>query len=108
MEQMRRGFAGSAVLALKKMPDRPALLPESEFTEKFLCGTGPGGQKIVSYLPPFSPSFPLPSHKLTKIEQNLQRRPTQAPGHGPRAQSPSDPLAKPEPQDRARDAGAED
>jgi hypothetical protein len=31
----------------KKMPDRPKPLPEEEFTEAFLKGTGPGGQKIV-------------------------------------------------------------
>jgi protein subunit release factor B len=28
------------------MPQRPAPPPEEAFTEKFLCGTGPGGQKI--------------------------------------------------------------
>ena len=28
------------------MPPRPPLLPEDSFTEAFLCGTGPGGQKI--------------------------------------------------------------
>ncbi|PBP17713.1 hypothetical protein BUE80_DR011631 [Diplocarpon rosae] len=30
----------------KKMPDRPQLVDESEFTEAFLKGSGPGGQKI--------------------------------------------------------------
>ncbi|KFY30195.1 hypothetical protein V493_02087 [Pseudogymnoascus sp. VKM F-4281 (FW-2241)] len=30
----------------KAMPRRPAPLPEEEFTEAFLCGSGPGGQKI--------------------------------------------------------------
>lgn len=28
------------------MPPRPPPLPEDTFTEAFLCGTGPGGQKI--------------------------------------------------------------
>jgi protein subunit release factor B len=31
----------------KAMPRRPAHVPEEEFTEAFLCGSGPGGQKIV-------------------------------------------------------------
>jgi protein subunit release factor B len=31
----------------KKMPDRPLLVHEEEFTESFLKGSGPGGQKIV-------------------------------------------------------------
>jgi hypothetical protein len=30
------------------MPTRPKPLPEDEFTESFLKGSGPGGQKIVS------------------------------------------------------------
>ncbi|KFX97515.1 hypothetical protein V490_02741 [Pseudogymnoascus sp. VKM F-3557] len=30
----------------KAMPRRPAHVPEEEFTEAFLCGSGPGGQKI--------------------------------------------------------------
>jgi protein subunit release factor B len=34
----------------KKMPDRPKLLNEDEFTEAFLKGSGPGGQKIVSQI----------------------------------------------------------
>lgn len=29
------------------MPDRPAFVPESDLTEAFLKGSGPGGQKIV-------------------------------------------------------------
>jgi protein subunit release factor B len=32
----------------KKMPDRPKPLHEEDFTEAFLKGSGPGGQKIVS------------------------------------------------------------
>lgn len=43
----KRGFNSSASACKKKMPDRPAFLPEDEFTEAFLCGSGPGGQKIV-------------------------------------------------------------
>lgn len=36
----------SALAGPKPMPQRPAPLPEEDFTEAFLCGTGPGGQKI--------------------------------------------------------------
>lgn len=31
------------------MPPRPGPVDESEFTEVFLHGSGPGGQKIVSH-----------------------------------------------------------
>ena len=58
----KRGFAVSPSQLAKKMPDRPPLVAEDDFTEKFLCGSGPGGQKIVRYLPlslpsPHSPKF---------------------------------------------------
>jgi protein subunit release factor B len=46
----RRGIAASSSVRAKKMPDRPPLVNEDEFTESFLKGSGPGGQKIV-YLP---------------------------------------------------------
>ncbi|KAH8821568.1 RF-1 domain-containing protein [Xylogone sp. PMI_703] len=42
----RRGICASAIAFAKKMPDRPPPLAEDEFTETFLKGTGPGGQKI--------------------------------------------------------------
>ncbi|KAH8600867.1 RF-1 domain-containing protein [Bisporella sp. PMI_857] len=42
----RRTFNASSSACKKKMPDRPALIPEEEFTETFLKGSGPGGQKI--------------------------------------------------------------
>lgn len=45
--QWRRGISASAITCAKKMPDRPAPPSEDEFTESFLKGTGPGGQKIV-------------------------------------------------------------
>jgi hypothetical protein len=44
----KRGIAASTSKWAKKMPDRPPLVDESEFTEAFLKGSGPGGQKIVS------------------------------------------------------------
>lgn len=62
-----RGISASSSSWAKKMPDRPQPLDESEFTEAFLKGSGPGGQKIVSiflhlspynYLP-FFPPLPL-------------------------------------------------
>ena len=46
----KRGFLTTASLWKKKMPDRPAFVPESELTEAFLKGSGPGGQKIVRTL----------------------------------------------------------
>ena len=42
-----RPISGSAPLWAKKMPDRPQPVDETEFTEAFLKGSGPGGQKIV-------------------------------------------------------------
>ena len=45
-----RGIAATSSAWAKKMPDRPQPLDESEFTEAFLKGSGPGGQKIVSLL----------------------------------------------------------
>lgn len=44
----RRSIAVSHSAWAKKMPDRPAFVNEDEFTESFLKGSGPGGQKIVS------------------------------------------------------------
>lgn len=41
----------------RKMPDRPKLVDEDQFTEVFLCGSGPGGQKIVAMLLSNSCSF---------------------------------------------------
>lgn len=43
-----RNFVSGDVLGKKQMPPRPPPVDESEFTEVFLCGSGPGGQKIVS------------------------------------------------------------
>jgi len=43
-----RGITVSAAQWAKKMPDRPKPPSEDEFTESFLKGSGPGGQKIVS------------------------------------------------------------
>jgi hypothetical protein len=43
----KRSIAASTSPWQKKMPDRPKPLDEEEFTESFLKGSGPGGQKIV-------------------------------------------------------------
>jgi hypothetical protein len=43
----QRGIAASPVAWARKMPDRPPPVNEAEFTEAFLKGSGPGGQKIV-------------------------------------------------------------
>lgn len=45
-----RTFGSGNMLGIKQMPPRPPPIDESEFTEVFLCGSGPGGQKIVSLL----------------------------------------------------------
>ncbi|CZR59998.1 related to polypeptide chain release factors [Phialocephala subalpina] len=42
----RRGINASCSAWARKMPDRPQLVDEDEFTEAFLKGSGPGGQKI--------------------------------------------------------------
>lgn len=42
-----RRITTSLPLWVKKMPDRPKLVDEAEFTESFLKGSGPGGQKIA-------------------------------------------------------------
>lgn len=44
----RRSFAATHPIWVKKMPDRPSPVREDEFTESYLKGSGPGGQKIVS------------------------------------------------------------
>lgn len=44
----KRALSSSASIWAKKMPNRPPLVNEEEFTESFLKGSGPGGQKIVS------------------------------------------------------------
>lgn len=44
-----RGFTTSHIrVGGKPMPPRPGPVDEDEFTEVFLKGSGPGGQKIVS------------------------------------------------------------
>jgi protein subunit release factor B len=45
-----RGLSATPAQWKKKMPDRPKPPPEKEFTEAFLHGSGPGGQKIVRVL----------------------------------------------------------
>lgn len=47
----KRSFTAAIPIWAKKMPDRPPPVNEDEFTESYLKGTGPGGQKIVSLLP---------------------------------------------------------
>ncbi|KAI9646768.1 hypothetical protein NHQ30_004767 [Ciborinia camelliae] len=43
---IKRSICNTAPLWKKKMPDRPAPIDEADFTEVFLHGSGPGGQKI--------------------------------------------------------------
>jgi hypothetical protein len=42
-----RGIATTAILAAKQMPPRPKII-EADIEEKFVKGSGPGGQVIVS------------------------------------------------------------
>lgn len=44
----RRSFYAALLLAAKAYPPR-LVIPESDLTESFLKGTGPGGQKIVRW-----------------------------------------------------------
>ncbi|RKF59234.1 putative peptide chain release factor-like protein, mitochondrial [Erysiphe neolycopersici] len=43
---LRRQFSRTSIFRKKKMPDRPPPIDENEFSEAFLKGSGPGGQKI--------------------------------------------------------------
>jgi hypothetical protein len=43
----KRGFVATNPIWTKKMPDRPPPVNDNEFTESYLKGSGPGGQKIV-------------------------------------------------------------
>lgn len=43
----KRSFAATNPIWAKKMPDRPPPVNDDEFTESYLKGSGPGGQKIV-------------------------------------------------------------
>jgi hypothetical protein len=45
---MRTPFGTSSPVAIKQLPPRPKV-NESEITEVFLKGSGPGGQKIVTF-----------------------------------------------------------
>jgi hypothetical protein len=44
---VQRGIVATSSAWVKKMPDRPPPVNEDDFTEAFLKGSGPGGQKIV-------------------------------------------------------------
>ncbi|KAI9729508.1 MAG: hypothetical protein M1818_008480 [Claussenomyces sp. TS43310] len=44
--EAQRSIVTSSVRLAKQMPRRPGPVDEDEFTESFLKGTGPGGQKI--------------------------------------------------------------
>ncbi|TAQ85634.1 hypothetical protein B7494_g6044 [Chlorociboria aeruginascens] len=43
---VKRGITVSSSKWQKKMPDRPPAIKDEDFTEAFLKGSGPGGQKI--------------------------------------------------------------
>jgi len=107
----RRGIAASMAAWGKKMPDRPPLVQEEEFTESFLKGSGPGGQKIVC-----SDQFDLTADDKSEIEasanqrvaeQNVFRRAVEAHSHWPGIESAGHTLSITEPEDCQGDACGE-
>lgn len=75
------------------MPSRPRPPPEEEFTEVFLKGSGPGGQKIVC-MDCYS-SFVITLNLITYIEQNVVRSAIEAHSHRSGPQSPRASIALP-------------
>jgi len=89
-------FTTTSPLPVKQMPHRPKPPPEEEIDERFLKGSGPGGQKIVCY-DPFATIATAPKHRTNWpgrcSEQNQLRRATQTYTHRHRCQMPSHALA---------------
>jgi hypothetical protein len=69
----QRGIAATSSSWVKKMPDRPPPVNEDDFTEAFLKGSGPGGQKIVGLYQMDLMLVIMLDHKLITepTEQNL-------------------------------------
>lgn len=101
-----RPFTTSApLLKGSQLPPRPKPPPDDEIEEKFIKGSGPGGQKIV--LPPVTLLPPEPSLRATQdttltscAEQNQLRGPTEAHPDRHRRQVPGHPLPLREPPHR--------
>ena len=110
----KRGIAASTSQWAKKMPDRPSLVDESEFTEAFLKGSGPGGQKIVRLLGFICATLAFPQagnmHETANrymLEQNLLCCAIEAYSHRFGTQSSSHTIPPTESQDCKRDASIE-
>lgn len=125
-----RPFTTTAALPKNKpskqnLPARPTPPPEDDIEEAFVKGSGPGGQKIVSYRPiphllnPVVPSLGLHQHPSPRYqhnppppvlrpkyrnannpprkEQDKLRRPTKTPPNWHSSKVPSHALPLPEP-----------
>lgn len=89
---IKRSICSTTPLWKKKMPDRPAPIDEADFTEVFLHGSGPGGQKIVSFPPFIKFSIENPqTHNLK--EQNFLRSSVETHPNGYGPQGPSHPFS---------------
>lgn len=107
----RRAISATSSAWAKKMPDRPKPIKEEEFTEAFLKGSGPGGQKIVStfvmhqcftvsnhiYYLYFLCYIAIPNAMDFQTEQNLIRRTVEAYLYRSRIKSASHKIQDAEP-----------
>jgi hypothetical protein len=105
---VQRGIAAtSSAWGVKKMPDRPPPVNEDDFTEAFLKGSGPGGQKIVGLyqldLIPVNNAGPKLITQPT--EQNLICCTIETHSHRPGPQSSSHTLSHTESENCETDAG---
>jgi len=104
---VQRGIAATSSVWVKKMPDRPPPVNEDDFTEAFLKGSGPGGQKIVGlYQLDLMPVMMLDHKLITKLtEQNLVCCAIKTHSHRPGPQSSSHTLSHTESENCQTDAG---
>jgi hypothetical protein len=99
---VRRGIAATSSAWAKKMPDRPPPVNEDDFTEAFLKGSGPGGQKIVGpYQLNLSLVIRLDLKLITKLtEQNFICCAVKTHTHRPSPESSSHTLSHTESENR--------
>ena len=104
---MQRGIAATSSAWVKKMPDRPPPVNEDDFTEAFLKGSGPGGQKIVGlYQLDLMLVITLDPKLITKLtEQNLICCTIKTYSYRPGPQSSSHTLSHTESENCQTDAG---
>jgi hypothetical protein len=104
---VQRGIAATSSAWVKKMPDRPPPVNEDDFTEAFLKGSGPGGQKIVGlYQLDLMLVIMLDPKLITKLtEQNLICCTIKTHSHRPGPQSSSHTLSHTESENCETGAG---